>query len=149
MNDIDFEIRELKQQLKEAKAKKEKQSIENPKTIADRIRKFLYSSNMTQVDLSVKSKITIRRLSSCFAGTGKFTAEEVEAISNSTGLSCDYLIKGENKDSNKEYNDATVATLKILISRLKERNEDLEEQNAEWRVRAFELGYIAEEVEDL
>ena len=49
----------------------------------------------------------------------------------------------------KKYNDATVVTLKTLINRIKSRNEDLEEQLAEWKLRAFDLGYVAEEEDNL
>lgn len=138
MENIDVKIEELEKQLKEAKAEKERQALENPKTIGMRVRKMMYANCVTQTELAFKLGCSVERLNRCLNDIRKFDLEMVTKISKIFKIPCDYLVFGE--ENTVSYNVATVRTLKSLATKYKNRVEELEEEVAELKsvVHEFE-----------
>lgn len=95
MKPIDKRISELEQQLREAKAEKERISLENPTTVAGRIKKTLKLKSMSQQEFSDLLGIGKSYTSMIVNGKCGVSVELLGKIAKILDVSCDYLILGD------------------------------------------------------
>lgn len=95
MKTIDKKIAELEKQLREAKAEKERISLENPTTIGGRIYKVMRIKGVTQTELGKEIGYTYQTIGRYLNNQRKISAEAIGKIAKALDVSCDYLILGE------------------------------------------------------
>lgn len=95
MKSIDEKIAELEKQLQDAKAEKDRIELDNPTTIGGRIKKVMRIKGISQNEVAIAIGVNREMVSRYSNNKRKIPAEKLGKIAKLLGVSCDYLIFGE------------------------------------------------------